>query len=357
MATIRIHGREESFPADITTSLLNTLLRNRFPIDTVCGGRAICGRCLVRVVSGASFLSPVRGGRGRPAGCPRGRRGQPPGLPVPHPGGCRDRGRQHQGRAGPGGQGELRARGGLVHSDPSRAIMDFECGAAWSSPPLLQSSSSLPRVEAILSCSPGAGARDPDRQSHRRPARPVRKPGPPVALSSRSVTTPEELEIEATLTSPGGRVIWRSGRLASAGLNEQTPLTLPEIPAGQYVLEVVAYSGECRQDGRRARSSSRRAPTRSAALRAFPPFSRRAPRFFCAPSSGCPRGPTRGCAGPGRARASREASPAREAPRPCGRPPRRRASTASSSSSSPAPLPTGRISCSPRRSCSPQTST
>ena len=59
MATIRIHGREESFPADITTSLLNILLRNRFPIDTVCGGRAICGRCLVRVVSGASFLSPV----------------------------------------------------------------------------------------------------------------------------------------------------------------------------------------------------------------------------------------------------------------------------------------------------------
>jgi hypothetical protein len=65
----------------------------------------------------------------------------------------------------------------------------------------------------------------------------------PVALSSRSVTTPGELEIEATLTSPGGRVIWRSGRLASAGLNEQTPLTLPDIPAGQYVLEVVAYSG------------------------------------------------------------------------------------------------------------------
>lgn len=62
MASIRIHGREERFPADITTSILNILLRNRFPIDTVCGGRAICGRCLVRIVSGASFLSPIREG-------------------------------------------------------------------------------------------------------------------------------------------------------------------------------------------------------------------------------------------------------------------------------------------------------
>ena len=60
MATIRIHGRSESFAADISTSLLNILLRNRFPIDTVCGGRAICGRCLLRIRSGEAFLSPVR---------------------------------------------------------------------------------------------------------------------------------------------------------------------------------------------------------------------------------------------------------------------------------------------------------
>ena len=60
MATIRIHGRTESFAADISTSLLNILLRNRFPIDTVCGGRAICGRCLLRIRSGEAFLSPVR---------------------------------------------------------------------------------------------------------------------------------------------------------------------------------------------------------------------------------------------------------------------------------------------------------
>jgi ferredoxin len=56
---IRIHGREEVFGADLTTSILNVLLRNRFPIDTICGGRAICGRCLIRIRSGDAFLSPV----------------------------------------------------------------------------------------------------------------------------------------------------------------------------------------------------------------------------------------------------------------------------------------------------------
>jgi ferredoxin len=40
--------------------LLNALLRNRFPIQTLCGGRASCGRDLIRVHSGAQFLSPPR---------------------------------------------------------------------------------------------------------------------------------------------------------------------------------------------------------------------------------------------------------------------------------------------------------
>jgi adenylate cyclase len=43
----------------MTTSILNILLKNRFPIDTICGGRAICGRCLIRILSGGAFLSPV----------------------------------------------------------------------------------------------------------------------------------------------------------------------------------------------------------------------------------------------------------------------------------------------------------
>jgi adenylate cyclase len=60
MPTIRIHGQEETFEADISTSILNVLLKNRFPIETLCGGRAICGRCLIRVHSGMELLSPVR---------------------------------------------------------------------------------------------------------------------------------------------------------------------------------------------------------------------------------------------------------------------------------------------------------
>ncbi len=59
-STVRIHGRPGAFAADMTTTLLNVLLRNGFPIDTVCGGKAVCGRCLLRIRSGEVFLSPVR---------------------------------------------------------------------------------------------------------------------------------------------------------------------------------------------------------------------------------------------------------------------------------------------------------
>jgi len=40
--------------------ILNTLLKNGFPIQTICGGRALCGRDLIRVREGAAFLSPRR---------------------------------------------------------------------------------------------------------------------------------------------------------------------------------------------------------------------------------------------------------------------------------------------------------
>jgi ferredoxin len=60
MPTIRVRGHPKAFQAKITTSLLNVLVMNGFPIDTVCGGRAQCGRDLIRIVSGAEFLSPLR---------------------------------------------------------------------------------------------------------------------------------------------------------------------------------------------------------------------------------------------------------------------------------------------------------
>jgi ferredoxin len=60
MPTIRVRGFEKSFETNLTTSILNTLLMNQFPIQTVCGGRALCGRDLIRICAGAGFLSPRR---------------------------------------------------------------------------------------------------------------------------------------------------------------------------------------------------------------------------------------------------------------------------------------------------------
>jgi adenylate cyclase len=58
MASIRIAPGGETFTASPARSILNTLLAAEFPIDTVCGGRARCGRCLVRIHRGHRFLSP-----------------------------------------------------------------------------------------------------------------------------------------------------------------------------------------------------------------------------------------------------------------------------------------------------------
>ena len=58
MGSIHLVPGGETFPANPARSILNTLLADGFPIDTVCGGRAKCGRCLIRVHSGHGFLSP-----------------------------------------------------------------------------------------------------------------------------------------------------------------------------------------------------------------------------------------------------------------------------------------------------------
>lgn len=58
MGSIRVTPGGETFEASPARSVLNTLLAAGYPIDTVCGGRARCGRCLVRIRSGHRFLSP-----------------------------------------------------------------------------------------------------------------------------------------------------------------------------------------------------------------------------------------------------------------------------------------------------------
>jgi adenylate cyclase len=54
---IRIKGRDEAIPSSPAISLLNTLQRNAVPIQTICGGRAQCGRCLIRIISGAQWMN------------------------------------------------------------------------------------------------------------------------------------------------------------------------------------------------------------------------------------------------------------------------------------------------------------
>ena len=78
MPSIRIYGRSEVFPCNLTTTILNTLMKNGYPIATVCGGRAACGKDVIRIREGLQFTSPRRemelrrlaalAGAGEPAG-------------------------------------------------------------------------------------------------------------------------------------------------------------------------------------------------------------------------------------------------------------------------------------------------
>ena len=54
---IRIKGREQAIPSSPAVSLLNLLQRNSVFIDTICGGRAQCGRCLIRILSGSEKMN------------------------------------------------------------------------------------------------------------------------------------------------------------------------------------------------------------------------------------------------------------------------------------------------------------
>ena len=54
---IRIKGREQAISSSPAISILNLLQRNRVSIQTLCGGRAQCGRCLIRILSGAEMMN------------------------------------------------------------------------------------------------------------------------------------------------------------------------------------------------------------------------------------------------------------------------------------------------------------
>ncbi len=58
-------GAPRQVPSSAALSILVLLQRAGVPIDTVCGGRAQCGRCAVRVLRGQERLSPIRDAESR----------------------------------------------------------------------------------------------------------------------------------------------------------------------------------------------------------------------------------------------------------------------------------------------------
>jgi ferredoxin len=54
---IRIKGREQAVSSSPAISVLNLLQRNGVSIQTICGGRAQCGRCLIRILSGSEKMN------------------------------------------------------------------------------------------------------------------------------------------------------------------------------------------------------------------------------------------------------------------------------------------------------------
>ena len=59
MAEINIKNLQTTIAARLGYSLLNTLLHEEQPIHTVCGGRARCGCCRIRVLAGEKGTSPI----------------------------------------------------------------------------------------------------------------------------------------------------------------------------------------------------------------------------------------------------------------------------------------------------------
>ena len=57
MPRIRIANTGQTIEADLVTSVLVTLQKNDVGIMTSCGGKARCGKCVIRVVKGKENLN------------------------------------------------------------------------------------------------------------------------------------------------------------------------------------------------------------------------------------------------------------------------------------------------------------
>ncbi len=57
MATLTIQPSGKTVAVSAAISLLNTMLREEVGIPHVCGGRAQCGTCRIKIISGAAQLT------------------------------------------------------------------------------------------------------------------------------------------------------------------------------------------------------------------------------------------------------------------------------------------------------------
>ncbi len=60
MVSIFIKNNQQQIETIMVRSILVALQINEVPIKTICGGKAICGKCLIRIVKGQKYLSPVQ---------------------------------------------------------------------------------------------------------------------------------------------------------------------------------------------------------------------------------------------------------------------------------------------------------
>jgi adenylate cyclase len=60
MASITVRDTEYTAETTAARSVLIALQKAGVPIETLCGGRAMCGRCAVRIIRGNKYLSQQR---------------------------------------------------------------------------------------------------------------------------------------------------------------------------------------------------------------------------------------------------------------------------------------------------------
>lgn len=57
---VEIEGRDERLQISPAVSILNTLLQNGVRISHLCGGKAVCGTCRIKILKGEEYLSPMQ---------------------------------------------------------------------------------------------------------------------------------------------------------------------------------------------------------------------------------------------------------------------------------------------------------